>query len=94
MGSSTASAASSFLMLLLVVALIPAVLWAVKRLQNFRPGGAMRPIEIAGQVALGTRERVVMVRIEGRTLILGVTPQQVTLLGEASASAPAPARLP
>ncbi|MBC7603048.1 MAG: flagellar biosynthetic protein FliO [Ramlibacter sp.] len=77
------SMAWSFLMLLLVLALIPATLWTLKRVQNFRPPGAPREMEVTSQVALGARERVVMVRVRGREFILGVTPQQVTLLAEA-----------
>ena len=77
-----ASTAWSLLMLLLVLALIPAALWTLKRLQNIRPPGAARALELTGSLALGPRERVVMVRVDGRTLVLGVTAQQVTLLAE------------
>ena len=78
--------ASSFLMLLLVLALIPAALWGIKRLQAFRPAGATREMEVKAQLALGARERVVLVRVGDRTLVLGVTAQQVTLLAEQPAS--------
>ncbi|MBL0424892.1 flagellar biosynthetic protein FliO [Ramlibacter alkalitolerans] len=81
-----ASPAWSLLMLLVVMALIPLVLWALKRLQNLRPAGAPRPLELAGQLALGPRERVVLVRLNQRMLVLGVTPQQVTLLAEDAAA--------
>ncbi|MGZ5847265.1 MAG: flagellar biosynthetic protein FliO [Ramlibacter sp.] len=93
-----ASTAWSVLMLLLVLALIPLVLWLLKRLQNFQPpGSGPRPMELKAQLALGARERVVMVRVQDRLLVLGVTPQQVTLLAEAdpgalpAAGAPPPA---
>ena len=75
-------------MLLLVLALIPLVLWGLKRLQDIRPpGGGPRQLEVAAQLALGARERVVLVRVQHRLLVLGVTPQQVTLLGEGDPSA-------
>jgi flagellar protein FliO/FliZ len=77
-----ASTAWSVLMLLVVLALIPATLWGLKRLQNFRPAGAQRAMEVTAQLALGARERVVMLRVEDRVLVLGVTSQQVTLLAE------------
>ena len=81
-----ASTAWSVLMLLLVLALIPLVLWSLKRLQTIRPaGGGASPLEVRAQLALGARERVVLLRVEGRMLVLGVTPQQVTLLAEADA---------
>eukprot|EP01034_Spumella_vulgaris_P030067 gene30067-37223_t len=70
-------------MLVVVLALIPASLWAMKRLQTLRPGGAARQLEIIDQLALGPRERVVLVRVQGRVLVLGATAQQITLLGEA-----------
>jgi flagellar protein FliO/FliZ len=90
-----ASTAWSFLMLLLVLALIPLVLWSLKRLQNFQPPGAgPRVISLAGQLALGARERVVLVRVQDRLLVLGVTPQQVTLLGEGDPAALPPAPVP
>lgn len=73
----------SLLMLVVVLALIPVSLWAMKRLQTLRPGGAARQLEIIDQLPLGPRERVVLVRVQGRVLVLGATAQQVTLLGEA-----------
>ena len=82
-----ASTAWSLLMLLLVLALIPLVLWTLKRVQNFQPGRGPRMIELACQLALGARERVVLVRVQDRLLVLGVTPQQVTLLAEAEPGA-------
>lgn len=81
MGSTT----WSLLMLLLVIALIPLVLWTLKRLQTFRPPGSTRRLEVTAQLALGARERLVMVRVDERMLVLGVTPQQITLLAAAEA---------
>jgi flagellar protein FliO/FliZ len=89
-----ASTAWSILMLLLVLALIPLALWTLKRLQEVRlPGAGPRPLQIAAQLPLGARERVVLLRVQDRLLVLGVTAQQVTLLGEGDPSAlpPAPA---
>lgn len=83
-----ASTAWSLLMLLLVVALIPLALWTLKRLQDVRaPGTGPRPLQVAAQLPLGARERVVLVRVQDKLLVLGVTAQQVTLLGEGDPSA-------
>ena len=79
----------SLLMLVVVLGLIPASLWVMKRLQTLRPAGAARQLEVVDQIALGPRERVVLVRVHGRVLVLGATAQQVTLLGEADGPAPA-----
>lgn len=80
-----ASTAWSVLMLFVVLGLIPLVLWTLKKVQTFRPASA-RALELAAQLPLGARERVVVVRMGGRLLVLGVTPQQVSLLAEADAS--------
>ncbi len=84
----------SLLMLVVVLALIPASLWVMKRLQTIRPGGAARQLEIMDQLPLGPRERVVLVRVHGRVLVLGATAQQITLLGEAPDPHPATVPFP
>jgi flagellar protein FliO/FliZ len=84
----------SLLMLVVVLALIPASLWVMKRLQTMRPGGASRQLEIIDQLPLGPRERVVLVRVHGRVLVLGATAQQITLLGEAGDPLPAAVAFP
>ena len=88
------SIAWSLLMLVLVVATIPAALWIMKRLQTLRGnllqrGGAPAPMEILGQLHLGPRERVVMVRVPGKVLVLGATAGQINLLVETTIQ-PAP----
>ena len=85
------SIAWSLLMMVLVLALIPLVLWVVKRVQTIRPAGAQSQLEILAQLPLGARERVVMVRMQGRVLVLGATAQQISLLAEADAASFAPA---
>ena len=85
-----ASIAWSLLMLAAVLGAIPATLWLLRRLQGLRPAGAPRLMEITAQMALGPRERVVVLRVQGRELVLGVTAQQVTLLAE---QPPAPREL-
>ena len=77
-----ASTTWSVLMLLVVITLIPLVVWALKQLQRLRLPGNTRRLEVAAQLALGARERLVMVRVDERMLVLGVTPQQITLLSE------------
>jgi len=79
----------SLLMLVVVLGLIPVSLWAMKRLQTLRPGAATCQLQIIDQLALGPRERVLLVRVHGRVLVLGATAQQVTLLGEAGEPPPA-----
>lgn len=87
-----ASTTWSLLMMFVVLAAIPLVLWALKRLQTIRPaGGGALPMQVAAQLALGPRERVVMLRVGDRQLLLGVTPQQITLLADDEAAPRPPA---
>ena len=75
------SAFSSFFVLVLVVAAIPAVLWAVARLARL-PARSNRALTLGASLALGARERVAVVRVGERWLVLGVTAGGITLLRE------------
>lgn len=72
-----------------VAALIPVVLWMIKRLQGSTTGGS-RPVTLAGGLTLGPRERVVIVEADGRRWMLGVTGQSISMLAELEPAAPAP----
>ncbi len=65
--------------LAVVVALILGLAWLVKRL----PGTGLRPLQglrVVTSLAVGPRERVVLVDVGGQQLLLGVTAHNVTLL--------------
>lgn len=61
-----------------VVALLLAALWLLKRLAGARRGAG--PLKILGATAVGPRERVVVVEVAGKVLVLGVAPGRVTAL--------------
>lgn len=66
--------------LLLVLALIPAALWLLKRLsptQNAQVAG----LKVVAQLPLGPRERVVVLEAGDRWLLLGVTSAHITRIG-------------
>lgn len=65
----------------LVLALIFALAWLVRRFGqgNF---SSQRRLKVVGGTLLGGRERVVIVELGERWLVLGVTPQHVNLLTE------------
>ena len=69
-----------------VIALIPAVLWMLKRLQT---GGAsgQRSIVMLGGLPLGPRERLVVVQTQGRRWLIGVTAQSISTIAELDADA-------
>lgn len=77
------SAASSLLSLLVVLALIPVSLWIVRRFTTGTAGrGGQGPIQIRASVALGPRERILIVEAAGRHLLVGVTAQSMQTLAE------------
>ncbi|MDE1168400.1 MAG: flagellar biosynthetic protein FliO [Pseudomonas sp.] len=76
----------------LVVASILFCGWLAKRLgpQRVRPGQHLR---LVSSTSLGQRERVVIVQVQDKWLVLGVTAQQVSALSELPAPAlPEPAQ--
>ncbi len=75
------SALASVAVLLLVVAAIPVVLWVVSRLSRL-PSRSNRTLSLSASLALGARERVAIVKVGERWLVLGVTAGAITLLRE------------
>ena len=65
--------------LLLVLAAIVLVAWLLKRI-NLPQHGAANLLKVVGGVAVGQRERVVLVEINDTWLIVGVAPGQVRTL--------------
>lgn len=76
----------------LVVGLLLGLLWAIKRLQ-LTPAFARREqrLRVVETLAVGARMKIALVRCDGRELLVGVTPSQITPLGTwraADAAAP------
>ncbi|WP_235026978.1 flagellar biosynthetic protein FliO [Cognatazoarcus halotolerans] len=67
--------------LVVVLAVLVGVLWLLKRLGMSR-GGAAGGLKVLGAAAVGARERVVMVQVADRVLVLGVAPGRVNALSE------------
>lgn len=65
--------------LLLVLAVILAASWLLKRFA-LNPGTTTGVIKVIAGTAVGQRERVVLVEINGTWLVLGVAPGQVRTL--------------
>jgi flagellar protein FliO/FliZ len=70
----------SFIWLALAAALIWVVAYLVKRDSALRASNP--PVKILAQQALGPRERVVIVNVLNRILVIGHTPTQINLLTE------------
>lgn len=82
-----------FLSLALVVALLLALAWALRRLNRLQPPGA-GGLRLIGGISVGARERVLLVEAEGRRLLVGVSPGGLRTLLVLEGPAPADAKGP
>ncbi len=68
--------------LVLVLVLLGGLLWALKRMQSgVRPGGVSRRLQVLEAVSVGPRQKVALVRVGQREVLVGVSPTQLTALG-------------
>jgi flagellar protein FliO/FliZ len=67
------------LALLLVLLAVFAVAFVLRRLRGFNRGGSAG-IEVIAQVALGTRERAVIIKVGESRMLLGVAPGRISML--------------
>jgi flagellar biosynthetic protein FliO len=77
--SATASLIQVTLALMLMVGLILGLAWLAKRFGQplFQQNKQLRLIS---SLSLGVKEKIILVEVEGKQLVLGVTPQQITAL--------------
>lgn len=76
---NSSSIAQIIFSLLLVLAAIVAVGWLLKRM-NVAQQGTGNLLKVIGSVAVGQRERVVLVEIDDTWLVIGVGPGQIRTL--------------
>ncbi len=67
-----------------IIGLVFAVVWLMKR---FLPGAARAAGErvdmyVVGQLSVGSRQRVAVVRVHDRVLVLGITEESITTLAD------------
>ncbi len=72
----------SFAAVLIVLALVGVLAWLARRGSLGALGRKGRIIEIETAVPLGERRSLVIVAIEGRRLLLGLTPGSVSMVAE------------
>lgn len=65
--------------LALVLAVMALVTWGLKRMMP-GAGGQQSAVRIVGGVSVGSRERVVVLEVAGRWLVVGVAPGQVSAI--------------
>ncbi|AMC36855.1 flagellar biosynthetic protein FliO [Janthinobacterium sp. B9-8] len=79
--SSLMSIAQVVLALAFVIGLILFSAWLLRRLSVLpMNGGQKAPLKVVSGVMVGSKERVVVVEVEGSWLVLGVTSSSVNLL--------------
>ncbi len=78
-GVSTGSVVQVIFSLLLVLAAVLAVAWLLRRLQLPQQAG-VNALKVVSGVAVGQRERVVLVEVNDTWLVIGVAPGQVNAL--------------
>lgn len=78
---TTGSVISLAIGVLVVIAAIFVLAWLSRRLLGVNYGGASS-LRIDGGLALGSREKLVVVEVEGRRLLLGMTPGSISLVTE------------
>ena len=64
--------------LALVVALMLALLWALRRLQSkMNSQNSGRRLQIIETISVGTRQKVALIRVGEREVLIGVSPTQI-----------------
>jgi flagellar protein FliO/FliZ len=77
--SSAASLLQVIFGLVVVLGLLAAALWALKRFGGMRIAGGA-PLKIIGGVSVGNREKVLVLEVGEQWLVVGVAPGRVSML--------------
>jgi flagellar protein FliO/FliZ len=68
--------------LVLVLCLLGGLLWGLKRMQSgVRLGAGSRQLQVIEAVSVGPRQKIALVRVGNREVLVGVSPTQLTALG-------------
>jgi flagellar protein FliO/FliZ len=79
------STGSMFMVVLLLIAMVAGA-WYLKRGGRLK-GAPASELKVVSAVAVGARERIAIVEVAGKRLVVGITPQQISLLSETPAPA-------
>ncbi len=82
--SPTGSMVKMLIGLAAVLAVMAAITWLLKRMMP-GAGGQQSVARVVSSVSVGSRERVVVVEVGGRWLVVGVAPGQVTSIANLEA---------
>jgi len=79
--------------LVAVVAVILGLAWMTRRMQGLR-GASNGALRVKATLAVGMKERVVLIEASGRQFLIGVAPGCVNLIGAFEAQVDDPSRSP
>lgn len=79
-----------FVATLLVLALVAALAWLMRRGPLAQLAGRNKVVAVETAIPLGERRSLVIVAVEGRRLLLGMTPTSISLVTELRAGAAGP----
>jgi len=67
----------------LVLVLMAALLWALRRLQSrMNSQNSGRRLQIIETVSVGPRQKIALIRVGNHEVLVGITPTQMTSLGQ------------
>jgi len=67
------------LALAIVLGLIYGAAWLLRRMKTFN-GGTKQSMQVMESIAVGAKERVVLVRVKNQQVLLGISPGRVNML--------------
>ena len=73
---------NAFLATVIVLALVAALAWLVRRGPLARLASSGKPVSVETAIPLGERRSLVIVSVEGRRLLLGLTTTNISLVTE------------
>ncbi|MGE3957517.1 MAG: FliO/MopB family protein [Vicinamibacterales bacterium] len=85
-GGGPSISLQAYLTVAVVLAVLGGAAWALRRTNTFRR--SQLPIVVESAVPLGERRSLVVVSVEGRRLLLGLTPHSVGLVTELKGQPP------
>ncbi len=74
------SIASTVLGLFAIIALSFFLVWALKKMRLSQVLGVNSKLKIVSQLAVGQRERIAIIDVNGEQILIGITPTQINLL--------------
>jgi len=78
----------------LVIALLLAMLWGLRKMQSgasFMRKNTQR-LQTIESISVGTRQKIVLIQLDGQDVLVGVTAHQITALSPWPVQTPAPAQ--